>query len=71
MIDTGKVKPEDIKILHETLKKYTGKYEGYIHILNEKSEIIVSLGEQIRLDICDRLQREADSILGKGSTVYR
>ena len=70
MIDTGKVSPENIKSLYNTIKKYNGKYEGYIHILDGKSETIVRLGEQTRLDICDRLQREADGILGEGATVY-
>jgi DNA polymerase-3 subunit alpha len=70
MIDTKKVPPEDIQALCTTLKKYTGKYDGYIHILNGTSETIVSLGEQNRLDICDKLQREADWLLGEGSTIY-
>ena len=70
MIDTDKVSPEDIKTLYDTIKKYNGKYEGYIHILNEKSETIVRLGDETKLDICDRLQREADGILGEGSTIY-
>jgi DNA polymerase-3 subunit alpha len=70
MIDTEKVSLENIKPLYETIKKYNGKYEGYIHILNGKSETIVRLGEESRLDICDRLQREADLILGEGATVY-
>ena len=70
MIDTDKVSPENIKTLYDTIKKYNGKYEGYIHILNGKSETVVRLGEQTRLDICDRLQREADGILGEGATVY-
>jgi DNA polymerase-3 subunit alpha len=70
MIDTEKVSPEDIKTLYDTIKKYNGKYEGYIHILNGKSETIVRLGDETKLDICDRLQREADGILGEGSTIY-
>jgi len=70
MIDTDKVSPEDIKTLYDTIKKYNGKYEGYIHILNKKSETIVRLGDETKLDICDRLQREADRILGEGSTIY-
>jgi len=70
MIDADKISPENIKSLSDTIKKYSGKYEGYIHILNGKSETIVRLGEQTRIDICDRLQREADGILGEGSTVY-
>ena len=70
MIDTDKVSPEDIKTLYDTIKKYNGKYEGYIHILNGKSETIVRLGDETKLDICERLQREADGILGEGSTIY-
>ncbi len=70
MINTEKTSPEDIKMLYDTVKKYNGKYEGYIHILNENSETIVRLGEGTRIDICDRLRREADGILGEGATVY-
>jgi DNA polymerase III subunit alpha len=70
MIDADKISPETIKSLYDTLKKYSGKYEGYIHIRNGKSETIVKLGDQVRLDICDRLQLEADGILGEGATVY-
>ena len=70
MIDTDKVTPEKIESLCETIRKFNGKYEGYIHLLNGKSETVVRLGEQTKIDICDRLQREADAILGKGSTVY-
>lgn len=70
MVDTDKVSPDNIKSLYDTIKKYNGKYEGYIHILNGKSETIVRLGDETRLDICDRLQREADGILGEGSTIY-
>jgi DNA polymerase-3 subunit alpha len=70
MIDADKISLENIKSLYDTLKKYNGKYEGYIHIRNGKSETIVKLGDQVRLDICDRLQREADGILGEGATIY-
>lgn len=70
MINTDKVSPDKIKLLSDTIKKYNGKYDGYIHLINGKSETIVSLGDQTRLDICDRLQRETDGILGEGATVY-
>ncbi len=70
MIDAERVSPENIKSLYDTIRKYNGKYEGYIHILNGKSETIVRLGEQTRIDICDRLRREADGILGEGATIY-
>ncbi|HNZ10566.1 MAG TPA: DNA polymerase III subunit alpha [Smithellaceae bacterium] len=70
MVDSEKVTPDGIMSLNETIQKYKGKYESYIHILNEKSEIIVRLGDSGRLDICDRLKRDADRILGEGSTIY-
>jgi DNA polymerase-3 subunit alpha len=70
MIDADKVTPEGIISLNETIQKYKGKYESYIHIVNKKSETIVHLGDAGRLDICDRLKREADGILGEGSTIY-
>ena len=70
MIHADKITPEGILLLNEALRKYKGKYESYIHIVNEKSESIIRLGDAGRLDICDKLKREADSILGEGSTVY-
>ena len=70
MVDSEKVTPDGIMSLNETIQKYKGKYESYIHILNEKSEIIVCLGDSGRIDICDRLKMEADRILGEGSTIY-
>jgi DNA polymerase-3 subunit alpha len=70
MVNTEIVTPEKIASLYDTIKKYSGKYDGYIHIINDKSETIVSLGDETKLDICDRLQREVDGILGEGATIY-
>ena len=70
MIDADKITPEGIISLNEAIKKYRGKCEGYVHIVNKKSETIVRLGDSGRLEICDRLKREADGILGEGSTIY-
>jgi len=70
IVNADQVTPDSISSLNETIKKYRGKYESYIHIVNSKSETIVNLGEAGRIDICDRLKREADEILGEGSTVY-
>ncbi|MBP1710534.1 MAG: polymerase alpha subunit, partial [Deltaproteobacteria bacterium] len=41
MVDAEKVSPEGIISLNEAIQKYKGRCESYIHILNEKSEIIV------------------------------
>ena len=70
MIDADKATPENIMSLNEAIKKYSGKYEGYMHIINGKSETIVYLGDQSRLDISDKLKKEVDGILGEGATIY-
>lgn len=70
MIDADKVSPDNIISFGNAIKKYPGKYDSYIHIINEKSETIVYLGDESRLDINDRLKREADNILGEGATTY-
>jgi len=70
MVDSEKISPDNILSFYNAIKKYSGKYESYIHIVNGKSETIVYLGEQLRLDINDKLRREADSILGEGATTY-
>ncbi|HRS82323.1 MAG TPA: DNA polymerase III subunit alpha [Smithellaceae bacterium] len=70
MVKTDQISPEGISALCETIRKYDGKYEGYIHLLNGKCETIVRLGDRTKLDICEKLKREADAILGEGSTVY-
>jgi len=70
MVDADKISPENIASFCNAMKKYHGKYDSYIHIVNGKSETIVYLGEQLRLDINDKLKREADRILGEGTTTY-
>ena len=70
IINADKITPADISSLNATIKNYKGKYDSYIHIVNGKYETIVSLGESGRIDICDRLKREADGILGEGNTIY-
>ncbi len=70
MVDAEKVSPDNIISFSNAIKKYQGKYDSYIHIVNGKSETIVYLGDKLRLDINDRMKREADSILGEGATTY-
>ena len=70
MVDADKVSPENISSLISSMKKFHGKYESYMHILNGKSESIIYLGDEFRLDINDKLKKEADGILGEGATIY-
>jgi DNA polymerase-3 subunit alpha len=70
MINADKASTENIMSLNETIKKYRGKYEGYIHIINGKSETIVYIGDQSQLEISEKLKKEVDSLLGEGTTIY-
>ena len=70
MVDASKVTAENISSLISSLKKFQGKYDSYMHILNGKSESIIYLGDEFRLDINDKLKKEADGILGEGATIY-
>lgn len=70
MVNADKISNETIMSLNETIKKYHGKYDGYLHIINGKSETIIYLGDEMRVDISEKLKKEADSILGEGATIY-
>ena len=70
MVDANKVSTESLSSFISAMKKFKGKYEGYMHIQNGKSETIVYLGDDFRLDINDKLKKEADEILGEGATIY-
>jgi DNA polymerase-3 subunit alpha len=69
-IDVTKSSFEEIEFLNILLKSHKGKYDGFIHILNSKSEVIVYLGKECRLELTDNLKEEADRILGAASTRY-
>jgi len=70
IVDASKISADNLSSLISSMKKYHGKYDSYMHILNGKSETIVYLGDDFRLDINDKLKKEADSILGEGATIY-
>jgi DNA polymerase III subunit alpha len=70
MIDASKVSSETIVSFNETIKKFRGNCAGYMHIINGNSETVVYLGDDLRLEINDKLKKEADRILGEGATIY-
>jgi len=69
-IDATKSSIEDIESLNILFKNHRGKCDGFIHILNGKSEVIIYLGKECRLQLTDELKEEADRILGSVSTRY-
>jgi DNA polymerase-3 subunit alpha len=70
IVDTSKISADDISSLIASMKKFRGKYESFMHLRNGKSETIVYLGDEFRLDINEAMKREADAILGQGATTY-
>lgn len=62
--------PEEIETLCRCLRQHRGKQEGYIKLIEEKSETVIFLGEDMRLDLTLPLRREAELILGVGSIQF-
>ena len=69
-VDTNKTTPDDILCISQLIRTRNGKSDGFIHIVNDTSEVVVYLGEDCRVEISESLKEEADSILGKGSTIF-
>ncbi|MCX5854709.1 MAG: OB-fold nucleic acid binding domain-containing protein, partial [Deltaproteobacteria bacterium] len=69
-IDVSEKTPDDIDILYALLLKHRGKSDGFIHIMDDQSEVVIYLGNDFRLELSDSLTEEADRILGVGSTQY-
>lgn len=69
-IDVAKSSAEEIAILGQRLKQYPGKYDGFIKLIDEQSETVIYLGEDIKLDLSLPLRKEADRILGKGAAQF-
>jgi DNA polymerase-3 subunit alpha len=61
---------EDIETLCRCLRQHTGKQEGYIKLVEERSETVIYLGEDMRLDLTLPLRREAERILGVGAIQF-
>jgi DNA polymerase-3 subunit alpha len=72
MVDVTKTKESDIELLNTMLHRYKGKYKAYMHIIaNKVSETVIYLGEKCRLNISEDIKKEADEILGAGTTKFR
>lgn len=69
-IDVTKSSPEDIINLSKILLKHTGKSDGYIHILNGKSEVIIYLGKECRIELSEQLKEESDRLFGENTTHF-
>jgi DNA polymerase-3 subunit alpha len=69
-IDISKSSGEDIEKLSQLLQRHEGKTAGYIHIMDDQSEVIIYLGNDCRLEPSNELKDEADRLLGDGATQF-
>jgi DNA polymerase III subunit alpha len=69
-IDVNRSAAEDIETLCRCLRKHIGKYEGYIKLIEEKSETVIYLGEDMKLELTLPLKKEAERILGVGAIQF-
>lgn len=71
-VNTDNYSDDVIVLLKELCLKHKGKYGGYVHILiPDKSETVVYLGSNLQIDIKEELRKDADRILGLGSTKFQ
>jgi DNA polymerase-3 subunit alpha len=61
---------DDIEALCQCLRKHLGKQDGYIKLVEERSETVIYLGEDIKLDLTHHLKKEAERILGIGAIQF-
>jgi DNA polymerase-3 subunit alpha len=69
--NTMRLADDDLESLRNVLKKYPGKAEGYIHLLDDQSETVIHLGKNVLFAPSNQLKEEADRILGAGATQFR
>lgn len=56
--------------MQRSLKRFPGKHDGFIKLLEEKCETVIYLGEDMKLDLSLPLKREAERILGNGAAQF-
>jgi len=70
-INAANATPHTLESLKRILMKNRGKLDGFLHLhLNGQSETVIYLGKELRLNPTKVLKKEADSILGDGSTRF-
>ncbi len=69
-VDVRSSSPEDIEILRAKLRKFRGKQDSFIRLLEEKCETVIYLGDEMRLDLSPALKKEVEEILGTGAAQF-
>ena len=69
-VDVKKSSVEDVELLGRRLKQFPGKCDGFLRLVGEKSETVIYLGEDMKVDLSVPLKQEADRILGAGASQF-
>ncbi|HUH65822.1 MAG TPA: DNA polymerase III subunit alpha, partial [Syntrophales bacterium] len=69
-VDISKIEEKDIESLRELLSRHRGKRDAYIRLVNSGSDVLVFLGTDLQLELSDQLRKDADLLLGAGSTQF-
>ncbi|MDO9585141.1 MAG: DNA polymerase III subunit alpha, partial [Syntrophales bacterium] len=69
-VDIGRISDDALASLREILKKNPGGSDGYLRHVNDRYEMLVYLGEDNKIEISEKIKKEADRILGSGATRF-
>ncbi|MDD5712969.1 MAG: DNA polymerase III subunit alpha, partial [Smithellaceae bacterium] len=69
-VDARKITAEDIQSLALILGNHRGSCDGFIHLLDDGTETVISLGPERRIEISSRIKKEADFVLGDDATQF-
>jgi len=61
---------EDIERLGRRLKRYPGKFDVFVRLMEERCETVVYLGEDMKVDLSLPLKKDVESILGRGASQF-
>ena len=66
----SKTSSDTLESLKEVINRHRGGHDCYIHLINGSYEVIVYLGINNKVEISEKLRREADQILGSNATKF-
>jgi DNA polymerase-3 subunit alpha len=69
-VDLARLASDSIESLKELLSRHPGRYDGYIHLVNNGYEAVIYLGASNKIDISESIKKDADRILGAGATRF-
>ncbi len=67
VLDLNKYSLSELGCLKDIYKRYPGKHDAYVHLLNDEVEMIVYLGSDSKFTISSEIKKEAERLYGPGS----